>query len=63
MKEVLEGVTSKVLVVKKEEMLIYVAFMLYEIKFEVVYALLDTDLSCDRLLTPEVSLIAFLLNF
>jgi hypothetical protein len=59
----LEGVTSKLLVVKKEEMLIYVAFMLYEIKFEVVYVLLDTDLSCDHLLIPEVSLIAFLLNF
>ena len=56
-------VTLKVLVVRKEEMLIYVAFVLYEIKFEVVYVLLDTDLSCDHLLTPEASLIAFLLNF
>lgn len=63
LKEVLEEVTSKVLAGKKVEMLIYAVFMLYVIKFEVIYGLLGTDLSSDHLLTLVVALIAFLLNF
>lgn len=63
LKEVLEEVTSKVLAVKKVEMLIYAVFMLYVIKFEVIYGLLGTGLSYDHLLTLVVALIAFLLNF
>jgi hypothetical protein len=61
--EAWEEVILRVQEGKKVEIIIDEAFKLYEIMFAVTYALLGTDLSCGHLLTPEVSLTAFPLNF